>query len=139
MENTKPTQVDTSELNHEIDLAIVDMTNDFLKWKLPESVESDGCVTRQGKGRFGTNLLTMPQALMLMQEVVRPRLQELIADTSKQNEEPRRLGGKLAHYVKAARAGDSPLIQATLVKSIDEALKAWDDYLQNETSPSAPL
>lgn len=53
-------------------VAIAEMINAFLKWKLPESVCSDLCVTRQGKGRIGTNLLSLPEAMQMIQEVVCP-------------------------------------------------------------------
>lgn len=62
----------------EIDQSIANMVNAFLRWPLPESVCADGCATRPGKGRVGTNLLTMPEAAKLMQEVVRPEFEALI-------------------------------------------------------------
>ena len=65
-------------------------------------------------------------------------LAEFAGNIEKDNLELRRLGGKVAHYVKAARSGDSPLIQAALVESIDEAIKAWDDYLSNVDADASP-
>ena len=71
-----PAQVTEAHL----DQAIADMTNAFLCWPLPESVCADGCATRQGKGRSGTNLMSIGETLMMMQEVVRPVVTQLIAD-----------------------------------------------------------
>ncbi len=39
----------------------------FLTWPLPESVCSDRCVTEQGEGRTGTNLLTADEALQMIE------------------------------------------------------------------------
>jgi len=64
-----------------LDQAIADMTNAFLRWPLPESVNADGCATRQGKGRSGTNLMSVGETLTMMQEVVRPIVAQLIADS----------------------------------------------------------
>lgn len=52
--------------------AIADMVNAFLKWPLPESVSADPCATKNGKGRIGTNLLTMGETMTMLQEVVCP-------------------------------------------------------------------
>jgi hypothetical protein len=60
--------------------AVADMTNAFLNWPLPESVSSDGCVTRPGKGRTGTNLLTLTETLQMMQEVVCPIIANYLDD-----------------------------------------------------------
>ncbi len=59
--------------------AVADMVNAFLKWKLPESVCSDTCVTRQGPGRIGTNLLTMGETIQMLQEVVCPIIRRYLA------------------------------------------------------------
>lgn len=67
-------------VNEAINCAIADMVNDFLRWPLPEDVAADGCATRPGKGRVGTNLLTCPETCMMMQAVVRPRLERLLRD-----------------------------------------------------------
>lgn len=65
-------------------------------------------------------------------------LAEFAGKIEKDKLELRRLGGKIAHCVKAARSGDSPLIQAALVEAIDEAIKAWDDYLANAIDDESP-
>lgn len=59
------------------DHAIAAMVNEFLRWPLPESVSSDGCVTRPQLGRTGTNLMSVGEAVQMMQEVVRPHVDEL--------------------------------------------------------------
>lgn len=38
------------------------LVNEFLRWPLPDSVCADGCATKQGPGRVGTNLLTAVEA-----------------------------------------------------------------------------
>lgn len=63
-----------------IDGAMAEIVNAFLRWPLPESVSADGCATRPGKGRTGTNLLTCPETLAMVQEVVRPVVERLIED-----------------------------------------------------------
>ena len=53
--------------------AVADMVNAFLKWPLPKSVCADRCCSEpEYKHRSGTNLLTMGEATVLMQEVVCP-------------------------------------------------------------------
>lgn len=66
--------------NTEIDFAMADIVNAFLKWPLPESVASDTCCNRAGKGRSGTNLLTCPETVAMVQEVVRPIVEKLIEE-----------------------------------------------------------
>lgn len=61
-----------------LDQAIEDMANAFLRWPLPESVCADGCATRQGKGRSGTNLMSVVETREMMREVVRPVVAQLI-------------------------------------------------------------
>lgn len=72
--SNRPTHVNEALL----DQAIADMTNAFLRWPLPESVNADGCATRKGKGRTGTNLMSVGETLTMMQEVVRPTVTQLI-------------------------------------------------------------
>ncbi len=50
------------------------MVDDFLRWPLPDSVCTDGCATRQGPGRVGTNLLTAIEAKQMFETVVLPKL-----------------------------------------------------------------
>ena len=51
--------------------AVADMVNAFLKWPLPKSVCADRCCSEpEYKHRSGTNLLTMGEAVIMMQEVV---------------------------------------------------------------------
>ena len=64
--------------NTEIDFAMADIVNAFLKWPLPESVSSDTCCNRPGKGRCGTNLLTCPETVSMVQEVIRPVVEKLL-------------------------------------------------------------
>ena len=61
------------------DKLLADMTNEFLKWPLPESVCADGCAVTQGKGRIGTNLLSYTETLQMMKDVVNPQLLELLS------------------------------------------------------------
>lgn len=87
-----------------IDRAMADIVNAFLKWKLPESVSSDGCCTRPGKGRVGTNLLTCPETVALAQEVVRPIVERLLEEhadthTIMQRDEAEEAADKLASTI----------------------------------------
>jgi hypothetical protein len=50
------------------------MVDDFLRWPLPDSVCADGCATKQGPGRVGTNLLTAIEAKQMFEAVVLPKL-----------------------------------------------------------------
>ena len=77
--------------------ATADMINAFLRWQLPESVSSDGCATRPGKGRTGTNLLAVYEAMAMIQEVVCPiiaKYQQPALDAAR--EEVDRLRAQLA-------------------------------------------
>jgi hypothetical protein len=62
--------------------AIADMTNAFLKWPLPKTVCSDGCCTTPDypHPRYGTNLLNLPEALQMIQEVVCPIIATYLDD-----------------------------------------------------------
>lgn len=51
------------------------MVDDFLRWPLPDSVCADGCATRQGPGRVGTNLLSAVEAKAMLEAVVMPKLE----------------------------------------------------------------
>lgn len=63
----------------EIEQALAAMVNSFLKWPLPESVSADGCATRSGyPNRVGTNLLTCGETVTMINEVVRPHIEELL-------------------------------------------------------------
>ncbi len=53
------------------------MVDDFLKWPLPDSVCADGCATKQGPGRIGTNLLTAVEAKAMFESVVQPKIAKL--------------------------------------------------------------
>jgi hypothetical protein len=50
------------------------MVDDFLRWPLPDSVCADGCATKQGPGRIGTNLLTAIEAKEMFRAVVLPKI-----------------------------------------------------------------
>lgn len=52
------------------------MVDDFLRWPLPDSVCADGCATKQGPGRVGTNLLTAVETKTMLEEVVMPKIAE---------------------------------------------------------------
>jgi hypothetical protein len=87
-----------------IDRAMADIVNAFLKWPLPESVSSDTCCNRPGKGRIGTNLLTCPEALDMAQKVVRPIIQKLLEEhadthTIMQRDEAEDAANKLASTI----------------------------------------
>ncbi len=64
------------------DHAMADIVNAFLKWPLPKSVCADGCATRSDypHERSGTNLLNCPETVAMVQEVVRPTVERLIAE-----------------------------------------------------------
>lgn len=87
------------------DHAMADIVNAFLKWKLPESVSCDGCCTRPGNGRIGTNLLTCPEAVAMTQEVVRPIVERLLdQETAKLRSALVRTTGSLGLVIKGAKA-----------------------------------
>lgn len=48
----------------------------FIRWPLPESVCADPCATRQGPGRFGTNLLSWIEAKQMAEQVILPLLKD---------------------------------------------------------------
>jgi hypothetical protein len=50
------------------------MVDDFLRWPLPDSVCADGCATKQGPNRVGTNLLSAIEAKEMFRAVVLPRI-----------------------------------------------------------------
>ena len=56
------------------DQTIKEMTNEFLRWPLPESVCADPCATKQQAGRIGTNLLSYTEALAMFRAIVLPHL-----------------------------------------------------------------
>lgn len=56
------------------DADIKNMAEAFLRWPLPDSVRADDCACRQGSGRIGTNLLSYPEAVQMIKEVVAPNL-----------------------------------------------------------------
>jgi hypothetical protein len=88
--------------------AVADMINAFLKWPLPESVSVDACcLDTKAKHRVGTNMLTCPEAMQMIQEVVCPIIAKYLPATPNQQpihhaklpstqqiEEPKRLIGK---------------------------------------------
>lgn len=53
---------------------IDELVDDFLRWPLPDSVCADGCATKQGPGRVGTNLLSAVEAKEMFEAVVLPKL-----------------------------------------------------------------
>lgn len=63
------------------------MVDEFLRWPLPDSVCADGCATKQGPGRVGTNLLTAIEAEQMLKAVVLPKL--MITTTAAVAAEPR--------------------------------------------------
>jgi len=74
------------------------LTDDFLRWPLPESVWSDLCVTMSGyKGRVGTNLLSAVEAKQMLQELVMPSLGEAQAELA-------RLHDQIAEYERGQKA-----------------------------------
>ncbi len=56
------------------------MVDDFLAWTLPDSVCADGCATKQGPGRVGTNLLTAVEARQMFESVVVPKIEKLTSE-----------------------------------------------------------
>jgi len=50
------------------------IAEEFLRWKLPESVCADLCATKQGPDRIGTNLLSFTEARQMVREVVIPTM-----------------------------------------------------------------
>lgn len=72
---TKTNTVTKADINS----AMAEIVNAFLRWPLPESVCSDRCATMSGtKHRSGTNLLTCPETVGMVQEVVRPVVTALL-------------------------------------------------------------
>ena len=47
----------------------------FIQWKLPESVCADPCATKQGPGRYGTNLLSWVEAKQMAEQIILPLLE----------------------------------------------------------------
>lgn len=61
--------------------ALIDsMVDDFLRWPLPDSVCADGCATKQGPGRVGTNLLSAVEAKQMFTDVVAPKVAKLTTE-----------------------------------------------------------
>lgn len=58
-----------------------DLAEAFLRWPLPDSVCADLCATKQGPGRFGTNLLSYVEAKQMFEQV--------LANTTVSNAEPK--------------------------------------------------
>jgi hypothetical protein len=59
------------ELESECALAIDEMVNRFLSWKLPESVLADRCACeRTGCIRYGTNLLSATEARQMIEHLM---------------------------------------------------------------------
>ena len=119
-----------------LDQAIADMTNAFLRWPLPESVNADGCATRQGKGRSGTNLMSVGETLTMMQEVVRPVVKQLIADSEAKavaaNEhelsEARNAERLARTQLEAARAQRDALLEITWLDMPDEPVETVEQW-----------
>lgn len=94
---TKPNTLTKAD----IDTAMAEIVNAFLRWPLPESVNSDRCVTERGyKHRSGTNLLTCPETVSMVQEVVRPVVESLL--TQAMDMDPRD-GERLNHLEELIR------------------------------------
>src|SRR5262249_42753813 len=68
-------------MSKQLDQAMADIVNAFLRWPLPESVNADRCAMMPGtKHRSGTNLLTCPETVAMVQDVVKPVLTALLND-----------------------------------------------------------
>lgn len=71
------------------DEIINEFANEFIKWKLPDSVCADGCASMRGYlHRSGTNLLTFDEAKQLAEEIVVPIIAKY--NTPSQDAEPSR-------------------------------------------------
>lgn len=68
------------------DQMLTEMANAFLRWPLPESVACDTCATTCSSGRVGTNLLTYPEALQMMREVIYPSVSRRIEQKNREND-----------------------------------------------------
>jgi regulator of replication initiation timing len=117
-----------------LDQAIADMTNAFLRWPLPESVNADGCATRQGKGRSGTNLMSVGETLTMMQEVVRPIVAQLIADSEAK--------AVVEIAMVAAESADrnvSLRLERDQLRAERDWLKTWQDQAETNYVIGEPL
>ncbi len=72
-------------MTEELDKAVEEITNSFLRWPLPDSVCADGCATKQGPGRVGTNLLTYTETKQMINDLVRPILEKQKAQQTRIN------------------------------------------------------
>lgn len=78
----------------ELDHAMADIVNAFLRWPLPQSVCADRCACDSSypHPRSGTNLLTCPETVCMVQDVVRPIIERyLTAAHAKAVEDAKRM------------------------------------------------
>lgn len=125
------------------DHAMAEIVNAFLRWPLPESVNADRCAMMPGtKHRSGTNLLTCPETVTMVQEVVRPVVDRLLKEESdaltiEQRDRAEEAADKLAsavlgepidwsdHAAKWADALDAAEAKATTIKNCAESLNRY--------------
>ncbi len=130
----------------ELDHAMADILNAFLRWPLPESVASDTCCNRPGKGRIGTNLMTLPETACMVQEVVQPIVAKLLKESSRALDKansPERRYGEWKQYQEIEKLLDDT---STLCRRLVRALgsdhpisKATMDFLQENDLTGTPL
>lgn len=87
------------------DHAMAEIVNAFLRWPLPQSVCSDRCVTQSDypHPRSGTNLLTCPETVGMVQEVIRPVIDRLLEEeTAKLRSALVRTTGSLGLIIKGS-------------------------------------
>ncbi len=122
---------------------MADIVNAFLKWPLPVSVCVDRCAMMPGeKNRSGTNLLTCPETVGMVQEVVRPIVERLMAEdggmaTINERDRAEDAADKLAsavlgepidwsdHEAKWAEALELAEAKATTIKNCAESLNRY--------------
>lgn len=75
------------------------MVDDFLRWPLPDSVCADGCATKQGPGRVGTNLLSAVEAKAMFEAIVQPKIDAMEDSTIHQRDEAENAADKLASII----------------------------------------
>lgn len=124
----------------DVDSAMAEIINAFLRWPLPDTVASDLCCNRPGKGRTGTNLLTLPEAAAMAQDVVRPAVLKLLKEYKNYNTVAARLAHELntnlglieTEYLccKHEKAMHSAMAYLARLNSAKAALEAYKRYLE---------
>lgn len=104
----------------------------FIRWPLPESVCADLCATKQGPDRVGTNLLSYPEALAMMRELVTPLLDRREAELVRLKE---LLGEAQKRFIAGDQVIDSLRAQLTALEHQNAELRGEVADLKNAGGP----